>query len=480
MSSYLLIGHWYGKASAAEAAKKAFLVNRVGDFGFMAGILMVWGMAGTVAFGGLVEGLAGNASVSAGLLGAAVLLIFCGAAGKSAQAPLHVWLPDAMEGPTPVSALIHAATMVAAGVYMMVRFFLSLEGAGGGHGGEAEAASVMAMVPGWATGTIAWVGGITALLAALMATQQDDIKKVLAYSTLSQLGYMVMAVGCLAGAAAMFHLFTHAWFKGLLFLGAGAVIHACHHEQDIWRMGGLFRRMPVTGLAFLLGTAALIAVPGTAGFFSKEQVLAAARGLHPALFWLGAGVAAVTAFYMTRLFLVAFLGKARDEGAEHAKEVEPVMWLPLVALAVLAVAAGLPALAEELSPLFHEHEFHAGLVFFASLGALAVGVAAAFALYKGRDEEPLRGNAVARLFANKFYIDEFYGKLVGYGQDAVAAVVHFLDELVIGSLCGGGSAWLAKHGLGGVFRRMQSGSLGGYAAAFGAGALVVIFIMVFG
>ena len=251
LSSYLLIGHWYEKDTAANAAKKAFLCNRVGDFGFMVGILMLWGITGHLAFDHMQAGLVlfqkANPAICGGVLSAAVLCIFCGAVGKSAQLPLHVWLPDAMEGPTPVSALIHAATMVAAGVYMLFRLQLTL---GFENFEDLQASQV-----------IAWTGGITSLVAALMATQQDDIKRVLAYSTLSQLGYMVMAVGLNSGEAAMFHLFTHAWFKALLFLGAGAIIYACHHEQDIWKMGGLLKKMPITGITFGIGTAALIAVP---------------------------------------------------------------------------------------------------------------------------------------------------------------------------------------------------------------------------
>jgi NADH-quinone oxidoreductase subunit L len=340
LSSYLLIGHWYQKDSAADAAKKAFLCNRVGDFGFMIGILMLWGITGTLAFGDMKSGLAAFGADNAGhfaqnsaaygiILSTAILCVFCGAVGKSAQLPLHVWLPDAMEGPTPVSALIHAATMVAAGVYMLFRLQVSL----GFDVFEGLLASDV----------IAWTGGITALVAALMAVQQDDIKRVLAYSTLSQLGYMVMAVGLVAGDAGMFHLFTHAWFKALLFLGSGAVIYACHHEQDIWKMGGLLKKMPITGFAFLVGFLALIAIPGTSGFFSKEQILEAAHHRQPALFWIAALVAILTPFYMTRLFVVAFLGKTKSDHADHAHEVGPLMFVPLAVLAILALTAGLPA-----------------------------------------------------------------------------------------------------------------------------------------
>ena len=332
-SSYLLIGHWFQKDSAADAAKKAFLANRVGDFGFLIGILMLWQITGALSFSGIADAAKAGLPLMQGttVMGIAVLCIFCGAIGKSAQAPLHVWLPDAMEGPTPVSALIHAATMVAAGVYMMARLFFSLS-----QGGD-----LAEIIPAFSSTTIAWVGGITALLAALMATQQDDIKKILAYSTLSQLGYMIMAVGLLNYEAGMFHLYTHAWFKALLFLGSGAIIYACHHEQNIWNMGGLFRKMPITGITFLIGTVALMAVPGSSGFFSKEEILIAAlhHGEITPLFCIAAFVALLTAFYMSRAVLVTFFGKARSHGAEEAKEVGPIMFVPLLLLAVLAIAS---------------------------------------------------------------------------------------------------------------------------------------------
>src|SRR5215469_10048855 len=238
--SYLLVGFWYEKASAADAAKKAFLTNRLGDFGFILGILMVWGLLGSLDFSTLENLMAADSNGLREMATVAGLLIFCGAVGKSAQFPLHVWLPDAMEGPTPVSALIHAATMVAAGVYMLCRIIFLLNPP--------------------ALTLISWIGGFTALMSALIAVQQNDIKRILAYSTLSQLGYMVMAVGLNGPSAAMFHLTTHAFFKALLFLGAGSVILAVHHEQDIWKMGGLRQKMPVTFWTFIAGTLALAAI----------------------------------------------------------------------------------------------------------------------------------------------------------------------------------------------------------------------------
>ncbi len=467
LSSYLLIGHWYQKDSAADAAKKAFLCNRVGDFGFMVGILMLWGITGQLAFDDMKGGFhvfqAANPAIAGGVLSAAMLCIFCGAIGKSAQLPLHVWLPDAMEGPTPVSALIHAATMVAAGVYMLFRVQLTL----GFEAFEGLQASQI----------IAWTGGITSLVAALMATQQDDIKKILAYSTLSQLGYMVMAVGLVSGEAGMFHLFTHAWFKALLFLGSGAVIFACHHEQNIWKMGGLFKKMPITGLTFAIGFAALIAVPYTSGFFSKEQILEAAHQKEPVLFWIAAVVAVLTPFYMTRLFVVAFLGKPKSDHAEHAHEVSPLMFGPLVLLAIMGLIAGFPFVASKLAPAYAqpEHLVHLGFVTYLSLAALLVGVISGLILYSGKEKDPVS----IPLFKSRFYIDAFYDNfIVRYFQDAFAAIIAFFDEFLINGLMVGGLTRAAESS-GNIFRKVQSGSLQGYAFVFGLGAILVVYFTAF-
>src|SRR5882762_1804663 len=318
VSSYLLIEHWYERPAAAAACKKAFLTNRLGDFGFLAGILLVWATLGHhLNFEELAAHLRGSQVEQFGSVATvAGLLIFCGAMGKSAQFPLHVWLPDAMEGPTPVSALIHAATMVAAGVYMLCRVYFIF---------TPEALTV-----------IAWIGGFTALLAALIAVQQNDIKRILAYSTLSQLGYMVMAVGLGGPTPAMFHLTTHAFFKALLFLGAGSVILALHHEQDIWKMGAIRKKMPVTFWTFLFGTLALCGVPPFSGFYSKDAILAQALHEHNyPLFALAVFVAVLTTFYMFRLLFVVFLGetKSRPIGSEHASESPRVMVWPLRILA---------------------------------------------------------------------------------------------------------------------------------------------------
>src|SRR5207245_2591115 len=305
-TSYVLIGHWFERDAAANAAKKAFLTTRVGDFGFMIGILMVWMATGSVVFDDIVAHLSKITS-NPSYLTIAALLIFCGAVGKSAQFPLHVWLPDAMEGPTPVSALIHAATMVAAGVYLLVRVAFIIQ------------ASPTALL------VIAWVGTITAVMAALIATQQNDIKRILAYSTLSQLGYMVMAVGLASNEAAIFHLFTHAFFKALLFLAAVSVIVMLHHEQNIWKMGGLSRNLPITFLTFVAGALALIGCPPFSGFFSKDAILTLAYERNIPIFVLGLFTAFLTAFYVMRLLVIVFFGKPRSDIARKSNESPFVM-----------------------------------------------------------------------------------------------------------------------------------------------------------
>ncbi len=460
VSSYLLIGHWFDKASAADAAKKAFLTNRIGDFGFMIGILLVWILTGSIYFDEIKTAVGGVTNF--GLLNIAVLCVFCGAVGKSAQLPLHIWLPDAMEGPTPVSALIHAATMVAAGVFMLARVVFLI-----------EAADMAATV-------ITWVGALTAFVAALMALQQNDIKRILAYSTLSQLGYMVMSqgMGQTGSDAGMFHLYTHAFFKALLFLGAGAVIHACHHEQNIWKMGGLRKKLPITFWTFAIGTAALIAVPFTSGFWSKEAILETAYGKELyGPYVIAIIVAFLTPFYMTRLVIVAFFGKTRTKDADHAHEVGPVMWVPLV---ILAVMAALSAYGFISSPLLARgyadfgHLFgHFGLTAILSLIGLAVGVAAAIFLYKGKSKDPVS----IPLFRNKFYIDEIYLGMVRLFQDSVAAFLDFVDRFVIDPLVARFPAGLAVTA-GSFLRVFQVGNVQSYAFFFGVAVVALILFLI--
>ncbi len=465
LSSYLLIGHWFNKDSAAEAAKKAFITNRVGDFGFLIGIVLVVSAFGTLEFAEMSGRAAG---IAPAILTTTIICLFCGAVGKSAQFPLHVWLPDAMEGPTPVSALIHAATMVAAGVYMLVRLQVSM-------GAEAFTPT--------ACQVISIIGAITALLAALMATQQDDIKRVLAYSTLSQLGYMVMAVGLMAGEAAMFHLYTHAWFKALLFLGAGAIIVACHHEQDIWKMGNLKKRMPITVSCFCIGTLALIAMPGFAGFFSKESILMAAWDKSPFCFWIGASVAALTTFYMLRVCIIAFLGKERGHGAEHAKDVSPSMLIPLILLSIMAVISGYGIVANQLVPFngFEAGGFHIGVPFYAGTAALILGAIAAFAIYGfgGKQKDPLAGNCISKALRNRLYIDAFYDKvLIGGIQYVISEVIDFIDGFLIRGIIVQGFAY-GVSSFGKLLCWMQGSSLRAYGIVMALGAIIVIFIMAF-
>lgn len=479
LSSYLLIGHWYEKASAAEACKKAFLTNRIGDFGFMIGILLLFGATGTVNLEDLKTAFEsgplrlGGPEHNAGFTTAAALCIFLGAVGKSAQFPLHVWLPDAMEGPTPVSALIHAATMVAAGVYMLVRV------------------SFLITASPLAAEIIAGIGCGTALLAALMATQQNDIKRILAYSTLSQLGYMVMAVGAVAMAAehghgshapppghpAMFHLYTHAFFKAMLFLGSGAIIYACHHEQDIWKMGGLRKHMPVTFWTFAIGTAALMGVPGLSGFFSKEEVLGAAfdSGCR-ILFYGGALTAVLTAFYMTRLLIVAFFGKPRSDSAHHSQEVGLVMILPLILLALFSVVSAYPfpaSFLQAMVPAPHP-DGHGHTVLVASLLAVIIGTGGAFYLYWGKDKDPLN----IRLFANKFYFDEIYAVIIRVFQDRLAWIVTALERVFVDGLVVRLPAAIAAR-LGAATRLLQGGHLQGYTFLLGGGVIAVVYLVVF-
>ncbi|MDF1850428.1 MAG: NADH-quinone oxidoreductase subunit L [Verrucomicrobiales bacterium] len=461
VSSYILIGHWFHKESAADAAKKAFLTNKIGDFGFMIGILMVWILTGSIYFEEIKEAVGGGLNMT--LLNIAVLLVFCGAIGKSAQLPLHVWLPDAMEGPTPVSALIHAATMVAAGVFMLARVVFLI-----------EAAEMAAQV-------IAWIGAVTALVAALMALQQNDIKRILAYSTLSQLGYMVMAqgIGTPEGSdAGMFHLYTHAFFKALLFLGSGAVIYACHHEQDIWKMGGLRKKMPITFWTFALGTAALIAVPFTSGFWSKELILEEAlhEGMHGP-YVLAIIVAFLTPFYMTRLVIVAFFGKNRSDNADHAKEVGPIMWVPLAILAFMAIFSAYKPisgllLANGYGSFGHLVE-HFGLTAILSIIALIVGVAGAIFFYKGKDSDPIN----IPIFANRFKIDEFYIVLVRVFQDAVAAFLDIADRFIVDPIVARFPA-LSAMAAGQFLRVFQVGNVQAYAYFFGVAVLALIFYLI--
>ena len=476
VSSYLLIGFWFEKPSASDAAKKAFIVNRLGDFGFLLGILMVWGILGSLNFSDLQSQLAENSAALGTMATIAGLLIFCGAVGKSAQFPLHVWLPDAMEGPTPVSALIHAATMVAAGIYMLCRVLFLL---------NADALHV-----------IAYIGGFTALLAALIAVQQNDIKRIIAYSTLSQLGYMVMAVGLAGPTAAMFHLTTHAFFKALLFLSAGSVIIALHHEQDIWKMGDLRKKMPTTFWTFLVGALALSGVWPLSGFFSKDSILAQALAQHNyLLFANGVFIAGLTTFYIFRLFFVVFFGKKKSDIVSHAHESPAVITWPLMALAVFSVIGGFIGIEGIYHRMFiGESEPSAGFartlfapfvqspttMLAASLGLLAVilGFASAFVLYAKADKDPLpkKLGGLATAMKNKFYFDEFYEATFIRAHDFIAAVMDWIDRWLLEGFCIG----LVRGGTdlsGRALRLVQTGNLQTYAFLFVLGMAVLLYFV---
>ncbi|GAB1488076.1 NADH-quinone oxidoreductase subunit L [Opitutaceae bacterium] len=474
-SSYLLINHYHEKQSAADASKKAFIVNRVGDFGFLLGIIWCYYALGTVSLDGIAEKMGAGSVVTAGI----PLLLFCGAMGKSAQMPLHVWLPDAMEGPTPVSALIHAATMVAAGIYMLCRIQIL-------------------MVPEALT-VIMWIGTVTALYAALCAITQSDIKKVLAYSTLSQLGYMVAAFGLgslavehsgegmmhamvlpVGVGAAMFHLTTHAFFKALMFLGSGSVIHGCHHEQDIFKMGGLNKKMPLTFYTFTIGVAAIIGFPYLAGFFSKDAILYLAFKNNTAVFAILALTAVITSFYMVRLWRLVFFGEPRSEEASHAHEGGLSMTLPLVLLAVLSVVGGYTAIygnafAEvwDLIPVAHGSDHT--IILAVSVAVMVIGAGSALVLYKPASTDALASKSpvlFGALGGLKESFDAAYNYYVAKVQQRFAMLINFLEQIFLAGVIIRGFAGLV--GLVGIgARALHVGSLHAYVYWFLLGSVLL-------
>ncbi|HIG27192.1 MAG TPA: NADH-quinone oxidoreductase subunit L [Verrucomicrobiales bacterium] len=489
VSSYLLIGFWFKRPAAADACKKAFITNRIGDFGFLSGILLVWVFSGSVQFSEIQQSVAADPGLFgqwATLIG---ILIFCGAIGKSAQFPLHVWLPDAMEGPTPVSALIHAATMVAAGIFMLCRTAFIF-----------DATPALPEVIAWASffsasDFIAWTGGITALMAAMIAVQQNDIKRILAYSTLSQLGYMVMAVGLGGQGAAMYHLTTHAFFKALLFLWAGSVITAMHHEQNIWKMGGLSKRTPVTYITFLLGTLALCGIPPFSGFYSKDEILTIAYHENQILFGIGVLAAALTTFYMFRLLLVVFFGKPKSDEAAHAQESSSAMTAPLIFLSIPTVLAGIWGIGSFFDELFggaHVQEtlpfyklilmpfHHAPMAAFSGLGAVLFGFAASFELYRRAEQDPIAHHlpAISGVLQKRFYLDELYQNIIRCTQDALAFLADIVDRWIIAGLCVRGVHGTVEF-IGRALRLMQTGSIQTYAFLFILGASLVFYLILF-
>jgi len=470
LTSYLLIGFWYQKPSAAAAAKKAFITTRIGDLAFLIGMVWLYSQAGTLLFydhgagclehTALLRMVAQTTCIGMAALTGIALLIFAGAMGKSGQVPLHVWLPDAMEGPTPVSALIHAATMVAAGVFLVARVYPLMAASGGPVTSSTTALQV-----------VTWIGAITAVFAALIAVAQDDIKRILAYSTVSQLGYMMIGLGVGGVAVGMFHLITHAFFKSLLFLGAGSVIHGCHEEQDIRRMGGLWRWMPITFATYAVGMLALCGFPlFFSGFWSKDAILHAAHGwsVSRAPFYLGAFGALLTAFYMTRQVLYVFFGKSRLNEHEHQDSTAPssphespaVMTAPLMILAAMAIllgAIGTPAWNWFDSFL---NGLPATLSFsgFLESGVLPVMLSSSIIVFAGlglgwwlyghrRVESAAAPDALEQLqpwtFAvlrNKFYVDELYDATFIRWTTWLSRVSDWLDRWIWG-----GAVWTLSH-----------------------------------
>lgn len=488
LCSYLLIGFWFTDSAKAAAGMKAFVTNRIGDAGFLIGIFIIFFTFGTVHYSSLIAALPSVAEMNwGGPITLACLFLFLGAAGKSAQIPLYVWLPDAMAGPTPVSALIHAATMVTAGVYLFVRL-----------------SPFLILAPN-AMMVIAWVGAATAFVAATIGMTQWDIKKILAYSTVSQLGYMFMAVGVGAFSAAQFHLMTHAFFKALMFLGSGSVIHAMHEEQDVRKMGGLRKYMPITHATFVLGWLAIIGIPPFAGFFSKDEILWQAFSSEhgsKGLWMIGAITAVCTAFYMTRLMALTFWGKSRFGHDVHPHESPLTMTIPLMVLGVLSAVGGwigIPHVIGEILPghpgnMFHHFvepviakmgEGHGSAMAEWALMGVSVSLAAlaAWFAYDSYVNHPQRTKSIAgalgpvyKLVEGKYWVDEFYfGMFINPLVDGSKALwlyidVNFIDKAtyVAGDLVSG-AAQLVKT--------VQNGKTQSYALYMALGVVVIMTVV---
>jgi NADH-quinone oxidoreductase subunit L len=481
LCSYLLIGFWFKNNNYNYAARKAFVMNRIGDLGFLLAVFWLLFKLGTATYGEVFTA-ANLARLSSFDITAITMLLFVGAMGKSAQIPLYTWLPDAMAGPTPVSALIHAATMVTAGIYMIARSNI-----------------LYTMAPATQT-LVAVIGLATAIFAATIALKQNDIKKVLAYSTVSQLGYMFLGLGVGAYTGAVFHVMTHAFFKALLFLGAGSVIHAMHHEQDIRKMGGLKKHMPVTHITFLLACLAIAGIPPFSGFFSKDEILTASYGVSPLYYYIGVAGALMTAFYMFRLYTLTFLGKFRGthEQEHHVHESPWQMTLPLIVLAILSVVGGwvgIPEVFAEhahslehfLAPIFAEsakiaehHHLEASQEYLMMGGStLAIIIMIVFAInrYKKYEATEEENTGVAKLLENKWYIDELYDTVIVNPLNALAGFFkNIIEKSGIDGLVNGVGRMVSYGSR--QLRLLQSGQVGNYILIMVL-AMVVFFLIWF-
>jgi NADH-quinone oxidoreductase subunit L len=485
LCSYLLIGYWFKNTEYTNAAKKAFVMNRIGDLGFLLAIFWLVNKFGTVTYSGVFEQVAAGAKTldgSAAIVGI-TLLLFVGATGKSAQIPLYTWLPDAMAGPTPVSALIHAATMVTAGIYMIAR------------------SNILYTLAPFTQAIVAVIGLATAIFAATIALKQNDIKKVLAYSTVSQLGYMFLGLGVGAYTGAVFHVMTHAFFKALLFLGAGSVIHAMHHEQDIRKMGGLRKYLPITHATFLLGCLAIAGIPPFAGFFSKDEILAAAYGANKIYWVVGVITAGMTAFYMFRLYATTFWGQFRGGEQLHGHqphESPAAMTIPLIVLAILSLIGGWVGIPEALMPNAHSLEHFLDPIFAESarhahahhldhnteymLMGVSVVIAAiasffAFARSSKRPElaEP---TGFGKVLANKWYVDELYNFIIVKPLNWIGKFLNnFVEKDVLDWTVNGVGRLISYSSR--QVRLLQSGQVGSYVLLMVLGILAFFVIQFF-
>ena len=484
LCSYLLIGFWFKNTAYNNAAKKAFIMNRIGDLGFLLGIILIFVTFGSISYGD-VFAQANQYATGTPVLTSITLLLFIGAMGKSAQLPLYTWLPDAMAGPTPVSALIHAATMVTAGIYMVAR------------------SNILYTLAPFSMEVVAVIGVCTALFAATIGLAQNDIKKVLAYSTVSQLGYMFLALGVGAYTGAVFHVMTHAFFKALLFLGAGSVIHAMGGEQDIRKMGGLKKYIPITHATFLIGTLAIAGFPGFSGFFSKDEILAHAYEHSPLLWFIGILTAAMTTFYMFRLYFLTFRGSFRGthDQEHHLHESPRSMTMPLIILAVLSIVGGFIGIPEVLGgkhmlegflkPVFadsatrlihHLPETTEYLLMGVAVTVMAISLYYAYTVYVKKNTLPAAESEelppLHKLVYNKYWIDELYESLITKPLDLLSEGLHKLvdNQIVDGIVNGTGTVvnWLS-----GTIRLVQTGNIGFYVFVMVISIVLILFTQLF-